>query len=191
MTAINILQNQPAVESCLPSLAHPPLQRTCSSYLVFHALRSLQPAYLSCRDATRIQGLLGHSGFLEEHQTCLELRCDNLFTFMGAATFLPNQHTTFCSFSALPKPSDVEASRCQSLHLTSPLRRITNCRNSWKKTAAAYEYLVHEQNISPKTLVVMGDSKGGHLALSFLTELNNRHSKHKGAKSALMTKHTM
>jgi acetyl esterase/lipase len=41
-----------------------------------------------------------------------------------------------------------------------------------EETAAAYEYLVNTLKIDPSKLVLMGESAGAHLALSFLTNLH-------------------
>ncbi len=40
---------------------------------------------------------------------------------------------------------------------------------------AAYHWLLSEQGVSPSQLVVLGDSAGGHLALSLLQALRDRH----------------
>ncbi|KAL8829610.1 MAG: hypothetical protein Q9170_006096 [Blastenia crenularia] len=40
------------------------------------------------------------------------------------------------------------------------------------EAAAAYKYIVHEQQVAPEKVVVAGDSAGGHLALSLLVHLN-------------------
>ena len=42
-----------------------------------------------------------------------------------------------------------------------------------EEAVAAYKYLIDEQHISPEKLIVMGDSAGGHLALSLLVSLKN------------------
>ena len=45
-----------------------------------------------------------------------------------------------------------------------------------EETAAAYEYLINEEQIPPEKILVAGDSAGGHLALSFLVTLANENS---------------
>lgn len=45
-----------------------------------------------------------------------------------------------------------------------------------EETAAAYEYLVNEEDVPPEKILLAGDSAGGHLALSFLVDLANPHS---------------
>ncbi|KAI4263241.1 MAG: hypothetical protein L6R42_001608 [Xanthoria sp. 1 TBL-2021] len=45
-----------------------------------------------------------------------------------------------------------------------------------KETAAAYEYLINEEHVSPEKILIAGDSAGGHLALSFLVDLANERS---------------
>ncbi|KAL8915921.1 MAG: hypothetical protein Q9172_006564 [Xanthocarpia lactea] len=42
------------------------------------------------------------------------------------------------------------------------------------EAAAAYNYLIYEEHISPEKIVIAGDSAGGHLALSFLVDLANK-----------------
>ena len=45
-----------------------------------------------------------------------------------------------------------------------------------REVAAAYAYLVHEEHISAEKIIVAGDSAGGHLALSFLVDLDRKRS---------------
>ena len=45
-----------------------------------------------------------------------------------------------------------------------------------EEATAAYKYLISEEHISTEKLIVMGDSAGGHLALSLLVSLNNSRS---------------